>query len=388
VTSRGIGQDQDGQDQIGQDQDVEVAVREATYDPPVRRRRRVKRSWLRRVTTRPRHFIRRHRALSVLVGIAILLLILLLLWLWFLNRKIDDVPRFDTDLGPDRPPAVGVGTNILLVGVDDGGDKDVREMVADGEWQPGVFRSDAIMVVHISEDWSRAQVVSIPRDSYVPVDGYGRTKINASFSYGGPSLLGRTVEQYTGLRLDHVVVADFDGFSAITDVLGGVMVYIPPASANPQHSTLQSGWHILDGTDTLAYVRQRHGLPRGDFDRVQRQQSVLRAMLNRAHRWQVMLNPVTATKVIQEITGKLAVDESLTTARLRELGWAARSIGDSSVNYATVPWIGTPMIDGASVVTLDHKGVRELFEAIGHDQFDTYVREYQLDQLPPPDQVQ
>lgn len=351
---------------------LEDVIRDATDEPVAHRR----------------HFIRRHRALSVLVGIAVILLVVLLMWLWLLDRKLDAVPRFDTDLGPDRPAAVGIGTNILLVGVDDGGDADLQEMVSGGEWQPGVFRSDSITVVHISEDWSRAEVVSIPRDSYVPVEGYGETKINASFSYGGPSLLGRTVEQYAGLRLDHIVVADFDGFASITDVLGGVMVHIPEASADPRHSVLQPGWHLLDGEETLAYVRQRHGLPRGDFDRVQRQQAVLRAMLDRAHRWQVMLNPVTATKVIEEITSHLAVSDSLTSGKLRELGWAARNIGESSVSYGTVPWTGTPTIEGAgSVVTLDRRAVRQLFDALAHDTYDRYLREHRIDQLPPPDRV-
>ena len=91
-------------------------------------------------------------------------------------------------------------------------------------WPVGSYRSDAIMVMRLSADRSSATVVSIPRDSYVPVAGYGRTKINTAFSYGGPGLLARTVEDVTGTYLDHVLVIDFAGFEQATRVIEGVPV--------------------------------------------------------------------------------------------------------------------------------------------------------------------
>jgi LCP family protein required for cell wall assembly len=363
----------------------DIVMRDATYEPLVRRKRRRRTSWLRRVTRRPRHFVRRHKALSVIVAVALILLLILLLWLWFLNRKLDDVPRFDVDLGDDRP-YVAEGTNILIAGVDDGRGTELKDALQAEEWPQGVFRSDAIMVVHISEDWSDAQVVSIPRDSYVPVEGHGRTKINAAFSFGGPSLLARTVEDVTDLHIDHVMVTDFEGFKGITTTLGGIMVHIPEESVDAR-SPLKPGWHLIEGDDALVYVRQRYGLARGDFDRVQRQQNVLRAIVDRSSRWSILANPLRVTSLVDDVATHLAVDSSLTSGKLRELGLNARNLRVHDVTFATAPNSGSATIDGASVVKLKPAAVRALFRAIGQDDFARYLAEHPVEVLPPAQEV-
>ncbi len=361
------------------------ALPEPTAGGLVRRRRRRKTSWLKRVTRRPRRFVRRHKALTVVVAMALILALILLVWLWFLDRKLDDVPRFDVDMGQSRP-AVGLGTTILVAGVDDGKGTRLAEAASAPEWPKGVFRSDAIMLVHLSEDGSTAQVVSIPRDSYVPVEGYGRTKINAAFSFGGPELLARTVESFTKIRVDHVMVTDFDGFKGITEVVGGVMVHIPQESLLPG-SPFRAGWQRIQGDDALAYVRQRYGLPGGDFDRAQRQQNVLRQIVDRATDWSVLANPVSLTRLVEEITSYLAVDATLTNAKLRELAFTARNLRTHDVEFATIPHEGSATIDGASVVKVVPRDVRALFAAIARDDFATYVLQHEVDRLPAPQQV-
>ena len=349
----------------------------------VRRRRRKKTTWWHRVTRRPRQFIKKHKALSIIIGIALLLLIILLIWLWILNHKLNGIPRFDVDLGDNRP-AAAAGTNILLVGVDDGKGVDLDEML-EGEWQPGVFRSDAIMVVHLSEDGSEAQLVSIPRDSYVPVEGYGKTKINAAFSYGGPSLLGRTVEDVTGLHIDHIAVADFEGFKGITEAIGGVLVYVPEDITDPRFDYVfwKKGWQQVEGDQALEYVRARYGLPQGDFDRVQRHQNMMRAITKEVNDMSVLANPFAVTDLVDEIAGHLAVDSSLTSGAMRSLAFDALNLGSSDISYATAPYSGTATISGAgSVVTLELKKVRALFNAIGHDDFARYAADHQLEVLP------
>lgn len=361
-------------------------MRESTYQPLVRRRKRRHTSLARRLTRRPRHFVKRHKALSILIAVALLLLILLLLWLWFLNRKLDDVPRFDVDLGDDRP-AAAAGTNFLFVGVDDGRGVDLDDMLAAPEWRPGVFRSDSIMVVHVTDTWSGAQIVSIPRDSYVDIEGHGKNKINAAFSLGGPSLLARTVENVTDVRIDHVVIADFEGFKGVTEIIGGVEVYVPEESVDAR-LPLQAGWQLIEGDDALVYVRQRYGLPRGDFDRVQRQQNVLRAILERTSRWSVLANPFKLTGLVDELSANLAVDESLTTGKLRELAFHARDLQPTEVQFATAPNAGSATVDGASIVRLKVAELKELFRAIVHDEYNAYVLEHPVDTLPPAQQVQ
>lgn len=362
-------------------------MREATYEPLVRRKRRRQSSWLRRTTRRPRHFVRRHKALTVIIAVALVLLLILLLFLWFLNRKLDDVPRFDVDLGDDRPAYVGTGTNILVAGVDDGRGTELEEALTADTWPQGVFRSDAIMMVHLSEDFSSAQVVSIPRDSYVPIEGHGRNKINAAFSFGGPSLLARTVEDVTDVRVDHVFVTDFEGYKGITEIIGGVMVYIPEESVANPRSPLEAGWQRIEGEDALFYVRQRYDLPRGDFDRVQRQQNVIRAIVERSTRWSILANPFKVTALVDEIAAHLAVDSSVTNAKLRDLALGARNLRLSDVQFATVPNSGSATVDGASIVRLKAREVRVMFDAILHDDYATYVRENQVDVLPPAQQV-
>jgi LCP family protein required for cell wall assembly len=349
----------------------------------VRKRRRKSTTWWHRVTRRPRKFVKKHKALTIIVGIALLLLIILLIWLWILNHKLNGIPRFDVDLGDNRP-AAAAGTNILLVGVDDGKGVDLDTML-EGEWQPGVFRSDAIMVVHLREDGSEAQLISIPRDSYVPVEGYGRTKINAAFSYGGPSLLGRTVEDLTGLRIDHVAVADFEGFKGITEAIGGVLVYVPQDIVDPRfdHVFWKKGWQKVEGGQALEYVRARYGLPKGDFDRVQRHQNMMRAISHRVNDMSVLANPFAVTDLVDEIASHLAVDSTLTSGAMRSLAFDALNLGTSDISYATAPYSGTATIEGAgSVVTLQLKQVRTLFEAIGHDDWARYAADHQLEVLP------
>jgi LCP family protein required for cell wall assembly len=349
----------------------------------IRRRRRKRSGWWHRVTRRPRRFIRKHKALSIIIAIALFLLILLLIWLWILNHKLNGIPRFDVDLGDNRPAATD-GTNILLVGVDDGKGVDLDKML-EGDWQPGVFRSDAIMVVHLSEDGGEAQLVSIPRDSYVPVEGYGKTKINAAFSFGGPSLLGRTVEDVTGLHIDHIAVADFEGFKGITSAIGGVLVYVPQDIVDPRFDTVfwKKGWQKVEGDQALEYVRARYGLPKGDFDRVQRHQNMMRAITQSVNDMSVLANPFAVTDLVDEIASHLAVDSSLTSGVMRSLAFDGLNLSSSDMSYATAPYTGTATIAGAgSVVTLDGKQVRALFRAIGNDDFASYAADHQLEVLP------
>ena len=349
----------------------------------LRRRRRKKSGWWHRVTRRPRKFIKEHKALSIIIGVALLLLIILLIWLWILNHKLSQIPRFDVDLGDNRPAAAD-GTNILLVGVDDGKGVDLDKML-EGDWQPGVFRSDAIIVVHLSEDGSAAQLVSIPRDSYVPVEGYGKTKINAAFSFGGPSLLGQTVEDVTGMHIDHIVVADFEGFKGITEAIGGVLVYIPEDIVDPRfgHVFWKKGWQEIEGDQALEYVRARYGLAQGDFDRVQRHQNMMRAISQRASDMSVLANPFAVTDLVDEIASHLAVDSSLTGGKMRSLAFDALNLGPADVSYATAPYSGTATISGAgSIVRLELKQVRDLFTAIAHDDFAAYAADHRLEVLP------
>lgn len=331
-------------------------------------------------------FLARHKALAVLAVVAFALLGLVAALALSVSRTLGDIPRFDAGLDrPGRPAASDSGgTNLLLVGVDEGGGTRLRDAVEAAEWQPGVFRSDAIMVVHISADGTEAQAVSIPRDSWVPVEGYGPSKINAAFSYGGPGLLARTVEDLAGIRLDHVAAVDIQGFQAITDTLGGVLLDLDaPLQVQPGGETLGPGYARLDGDAATTYVRERKDLPRGDFDRVQRQQNLVRAMLGEASQWGTLVNPFKLDELVGDVSRHLAVDESLTNGRLRDLAVDASGLRVANISFLTAPNAGSATVEGQSIVRLRLDQVRELFGAIDDDTYEAGSPGVQVDRLPP-----
>src|SRR3954469_23927263 len=136
------------------------------------------------------------------------------------------------------------------------------------------------MIARCSADRQHAQLISIPRDSWVDIPGHGMNKINASYAFGGPSLLIQTVEQLTEVRIDHYVAIDFDGIAEVTDALGGVDVEVAESTQNGPY-TFTAGVNHISGEQARWYLGQRYGLAGGDFDRVKRQQQYLRAVFDK-----------------------------------------------------------------------------------------------------------
>ena len=373
--------------------DLQTAWR-PTETPPAREpaaRVRVRRERKRGPWRRFKGNVARHKALSVIFVTALVLILILIAWLLWLNHKLGDIERFPFEPGGDRPAAVGDAQNILLIGVDDPTDQgDLFEDLASGTWTPGKFRSDAIMVLHISGDRRSAQLVSIPRDSFVDVPELGRTKINASFSAGGPEELAQVVESLSGLRIDHAVMIDFQHLADMTTAMGGIDVVQPEAVTDPRNGyTWEQGPLHLEGDQAVWYVRQRYGMPRGDFDRIQRQQNVLRAMLDKTASAGTLANPFRVTNLVTELASFVAVDDGFTPSEMRSLAISSRGIRPANMRFVTVPVTGTPTIDGASVVTLDLHQTRDLFDALETDRFEDWYRENSegVDELPPAGQV-
>ncbi|HEV2088361.1 MAG TPA: LCP family protein [Cryptosporangiaceae bacterium] len=274
----------------------------------------------------------------------------------------------------DRPGKPVEGTqNILLVGSDsrDGGDYDPK--AAPGVKNPrsrGNERADTLMVLHIPEAHDKAYLISIPRDTYVFVPEYkgkgGRkAKINAAFAWGGLPLTVMTVERFTGVKMDHVLEIDFNGFRAMTDALGGVDVTVSKTVYDPRSKrTFKQGVVHLDGAAALDYVRQRYNLPRGDFDRVQRQQIFLRALLKKATDSGTITNPVKLKAFLDTATKALTVDEEFS---LSGFAFEFRSIRASDLSFVTSPHLGSQTVDGQSVVVADKAKAVALWDAVGND---------------------
>ncbi|RUP07209.1 MAG: LytR family transcriptional regulator [Mycobacterium sp.] len=265
----------------------------------------------------------------------------------------------------DRP-APGRGTNWLLVGSDSRQDlsPEQQEQLATGG-DVGTGRTDTIMVVHVPGLGSNARttLVSIPRDSYVPIPGHGRDKINAAFSQGGAPLLAQTVEQATGLRLDHYAEVGFGGFAVLVDALGGVSVCPAEPIRDPLAGLdLPAGCQQLDGRSALGYVRTR-ATPRADLDRMIHQREFMSALLHRATSPTVWLNPWRWYSVPHAAAGALTLDRDDHAWDLARLGWALHG----PTTPMTVP-IGEFTDTGVgSVVVWNHDAARDLFDALAAD---------------------
>ncbi|WP_237564111.1 LCP family protein [Actinomyces sp. 432] len=292
---------------------------------------------------------------SVLAVVAVLVAGTAAGGLWLRSRLAANIetignPFASIDSGARAPEqdAEDPATNILVLG------SDSRISAGDpSQWEAGAQRTDAIMLVQVSGDREDVSVMSIPRDSWVDIPGYGENKINAAFSYGGPSLTIQTVEQLTGVRIDHFVVADFESFSAITDSIGGVTINLktPQTLAGTE---FEPGGQLLNGEQALAYARERKSLPGGDFDRVNRQQAWMRAMVGAVLNNGILSNPGKLYSFLTTVTETLAVDEGFTINEMQSLALALRGIHSTDINFMTVPTSGTgTSADGQSIVLLD-----------------------------------
>jgi LCP family protein required for cell wall assembly len=263
-------------------------------------------------------------------------------------------------------PAPGAGTNWLLVGSDNRAGltpQQQAELSTGGDLGSG--RTDTILLVHIPGLGSAqpATVVSIPRDSYVEIPGWGRDKINAAFAEGGAPLLTQTVEAATGLRVDHYAELGFAGFGGIVDALGGVRMCLSEPVSDPLAGIdLAAGCQILNGTEALGYVRSR-ATPRADLDRMLHQREFIAAMLNRATSPALWLNPFRWYAVPRAIVGALSVDIDTHVPGLIRLGWALHG----PITTVTVPIGGFVGNESGEVVVWDDAAAGALFEALRTD---------------------
>jgi len=322
---------------------------------------------------------------------------------WNLNDKLGNIARVPDDVlrTGERPPALAEPTealNILLMGADNPTrlveKPTIAELLAEGEWNPGDYRSDTMMVLHVPADREAAYVVSVPRDSYVQIhdaegEPQGRNKINEAFAAHGPFGTWRTVENLTGLRLDHMAVIDYAGFKDLTTAIGGVDVYIPESVYDPQQDQQwDRGWVHLESELALKYVRMRYGLLEGDFDRVARQQNFLRAVLRKTLSSGTVGNPVRFTRTLEAVTRNLTIDESWSDGELRGLALDLRGLETRDVRFVTLPFDRYDEVpDVGSVNIIDEQRSKLLWEAVEQDRVGQYLERFPGDELDDPRRV-
>jgi LCP family protein required for cell wall assembly len=270
---------------------------------------------------------RRGRRIALILGTVVAVLIASVAGTYFwLDGKLNrDVTLPVTSL-------TSAGTNWLITGSDSRAGLSRAEIDAlHVGFNEGTLNSDSIMLLHMGS--GRPVLISIPRDSYVDIPGHGWNKMNAALAYGGASLLIQTVENVTGLKIDHYMGIGFGGLVAVVNTIGGVQICLKTA-INDSYSgvNLSAGCHNLNGDQALSFVRDRHSFATEDLQRIQDQRAFLSALLKKATSPGVYLNPFTGLPLGSTAARSMSVD---TGTSLLDLVHAASALRDPETG--TVP---------------------------------------------------
>jgi len=280
---------------------------------------------------------------------------------------------------PGGAEATGGAENVLLVGSDNReGTGDTFAQAAPGQEQVIGQRSDTVMLAHIAKGHQKATVVSLPRDSWVTIPAYTDTKgvahpahkdkLNAAFSLGGAPLLVDTVQQLTGIHIDHYAEIDFAGFQNMVNALGGVNVCLTKAAHDKNTGiNLSAGEHHLDGKTALAFVRQRYGLALGDLDRIKRQQQFMASMMRQVERAGTLANPLKLNAFLDALTKSITVDSGMSLTDMTKLAVKLKGLTTGNVVLTTLPIAGFEKQNGQDVDKVDDVKAAALFEALKND---------------------
>ncbi|WUQ29427.1 LCP family protein [Streptomyces sp. NBC_00239] len=297
---------------------------------------------------------RRHRVLRW-IGLGMVLLVLAGAGLgWWLYRKLDGNIKADTTAateleryGTDRPALTVRGAqNILLIGSDSRAGEGNSRYGQDS----GTQRSDTTILLHLAADRKSATAVSIPRDLMTAIPPCRRTggsrtgeqfaQFNWAFQFGGAACTIRTVEKMTGIRVDHHMVVDFQGFKKVVDAVGGVEVCLDRPVNDPEAKLrLPAGRQTLRGEQALGFVRARYSLGNGsDTERMARQQQFLASLVKKVQSNGVLLNPARLYPLLDAATSAVTTDPGLASLRgLYDLVRSMRGIPVESVQFLTAP---------------------------------------------------
>jgi LCP family protein required for cell wall assembly len=293
--------------------------------------------------------------------------------------SIKRVAVSSADLGKHRPPYTAA-LNILVLGSD-------SRAGSNGHGNASVItgaRSDTVMLLHIAPGHQRADIISFPRDSMIPIyacaadtkDGFpgqqaqsgGLEPLNSAFAYGGPVCVWKTLEQLTNIRIEHFVEVNFSGFQSIIDDVGGVSVCLPTAINAPAAGlNLPAGKQVVTGAQALAFVRAREGVGDGsDLERIQRQQFFLDAVVQKLKSTNLLADPTRILSVVSDAAKSLTVDSGLDPATMLKIADSMRSLNSSDVDFVSVP--NGPYPPDPNKVLWTQPAADQLFQDIASDK--------------------
>ena len=310
-------------------------------------------------------------------------------------RLVGNIDAIDADAalaGVDRPveptpadPNAGMPMNIVLMGSDTREGENGSFAVSDGA---AGARSDTTMILHLSADRSRVELISIPRDTTVDIPAcvtssgsttapWGNTKFNAAFSQGiakggdvasGALCTLQTIEKLTGVRMHGFVVIDFAGFQKMVDALGGVSIDIPEAIDSPEAGNLRlaAGEQVLDGGTALQFARARKGEGLGDgsdIGRIGRQQELMSALAETVLSKNLLTDAPALLRFLGATTSSLTMSQNVKDG-LAGLAYSLRDVRPDTITFMTVPW-GADPDNAANVLWTDEADT--LWDNLRHD---------------------
>jgi LCP family protein required for cell wall assembly len=270
-----------------------------------------------------------------------LVLLLLVAWIAYLVavpvfawKRIDQVDAAPSGTRPAEQP----GTTYLLVGSDSrkGLTKAENRKLGTGGVGDVGQRTDTIMLLHTGDGPSL--LLSIPRDSIVPIPGHGTTKINAAFAYGGAPLLVQTIEQNTGVHVDHYVEIGFGGFVNSVDAVGGIQICPTKRMVDRRANlNIKKGCQHVNGITALGYARSRHTSGIGDIDRARHQREVVSGIGAEVKSPWTVINPFRYYRVNMAATSSLKVDKDSSVVDLARFGWAMTRVNGKDGLTCSMP---------------------------------------------------
>jgi LCP family protein required for cell wall assembly len=310
---------------------------------------------------------------------------------FFSKAASSAIPRSKALQG--APQSKNGDTNILLIGLDSRRDnegnpipREIAKLLRTGPVTVGGYNTNTLILIHVPADGKKAVAVSIPRDNYVNVPGYGMKKIKEAYSYAkyaedsklykegvqqparerlsrdaGRVATIATVSQFLDVPIDHFAEVNMIGFYDLANALGGIQVCLNKAVSDTKYSgaVFPAGLQTISGADALRFVRQRHGLPNGDLDRTHRQQAFIAGVITK-FRTQGIFGDIGKISALLDVAKKDVVIDS----GFDVLGFLpqAKALTSGNIKFHTLPIEGYVMRNNQSVNLVDEVKIRKVVE--------------------------
>jgi LCP family protein required for cell wall assembly len=297
---------------------------------------------------------------KIIATIVVIILVVAVAGYFYLDSKLHRVAAITDYSGR---PAAATGQNWLIAGGPGSGltGQQSQQLHVTHAFNKGP--PDTWMLLHIGTNGP--VLISLPRDSYVPIPGNGMNKLNAAYAFGGQRLAVQTVETVTGVHIDHYMEIGYSNLVNVVNAVGGVTMCVK----QPMHDTnsgvnLNPGCQNLNGVEALSYARDRHDFGSSDLQRVQDQRALLKALLTKVTSPGTMLNPFASVPAAFGSAQALTVDQGTHLYQLMQVAFALKN-----PKTGTVPIANTSLPTAAGdAVVWDHGQASQLFNDIQNDQ--------------------